>query len=93
MCFYLYFPKDTIVQKMRELFNISTTTGECRLWIYGCIKNIINMCLLTTGDLHSIQGDKALEDYGFVRIRCIHSIVYFLFVLDISDINVRSKKS
>ena len=81
MCFNLYFPKDTIVQKMREFFNLSTTTDECRLWIYRCEKNIVNTCVLIARDFDSVLEDKELEYDDIVRIRCIHSIIYFLFVL------------
>lgn len=93
MCFYLYFPKDTIVQKIRELFNISTTTDECRLWIYGCAKKIVKTCLLIARDFDSVLGDKELVYDDVVRIRYIHSIIYFLFVLGGPYINVRNKKS
>ena len=93
MCLYLYFPKDTAYQKMRELFNISTTTDECRLWAYGCVMNITNICTLITGDLDRKSTHKELKDGDTVRIRYIHSIVYFLFVLGDPYINVRNKKS
>ena len=53
----------------------------------------MNICLLETRDLDSAPEDEVLEGDNFVRIRYIHSIVYLLFVLDITDINVRSKKS
>ena len=93
MCLYLYFPKGTVVQKMRELFNISTTTDKCRLWVYGCMKNIVNICVLITEDLNDESRYEELEDDDTVRIRYIHSIVYFLFVLGVPYINVRNKKS
>ena len=93
MCLYLYFPKGTTYQKMSELFNISTTTDECRLWVYGYVKNIVNYYVLIKGDLHGKLGDKELKDDANVRIRYIHSIVYFLFVLGGPNIDVRNKKS
>ena len=93
MCLYLYFPKDTTIQKMRELFNISTINDECRLWVYGCLKSIVNICVLITGHLDDESWDKELKDDDNVRIRYIHSIVYFLFVLGVPYINVRNKKS
>ena len=93
MCLYLYFPKGTVVQKMRELFNISTTTDECRLWVYGCVKSTVNTCVLITGDLNDESRYEELEDDDTVRIRYIHSIVYSLFVLGVPYINVRNKKS
>ena len=97
MCLYFYFPKDTAIQKMKELFNISTTTDECRLWVYGCEKNYngentMNFCALIT-DLDDESWDKELDNDDNVRIRYICSIVYFLFVLGVPYINVRNKKS
>ena len=91
MCLYFYFPKDTTIQKMRELFNIST--DECRLWVYECVKNAINYCTLVTADLNDESWDKELDDDDDVRMKYIHSIVYFLFVLGVPYIDVRNKKS
>ena len=89
MCLCLYFPKDTAYQKMRELFNISTTPDECRLWVYECVKSEVStVFVLITGDL-----DDELKDDDNVSIRYIHSIVYFLFVLAVPYTNVRNKKS
>ena len=93
MCLYLYFPKDTAYQKMRELFNISTTTDECRLWVYVCVENTLNFCALITGDVNDEFRHKELEDDDTVRIRYIHGIVYYLFVLGGPYIDVRNKKS
>ena len=93
MFLYIYFPKGTAYQKMRELFNISATTDECRLWEYGCVKNTINFCALITGDLDRKSTHKKLKRGDTVRIRYIHSIVYFLFVLGGPYIDVRNTKS
>ena len=76
---------------MKELFNVSTN-HECRLWLYGNVKQILSASMLLT-DLETIsEEDSSIRD-DVVRIRYIYTSLYLLFVLGNPYLHVRSKKS
>ena len=75
---------------MKELFNVSTN-HDCRLWLYGNVKQILSASMLLT-DLETMS-DEDITIRDAVRIRYIHSSLYFLFDLGNPYLHVRSKKS
>ena len=62
---------------MKELFNVSTN-HECRLWLYGNVKQILSASILLT-DLETMSDeDITIPDDDIVRIRYIHSSLFFI---------------